>query len=34
MVKSPQLDELINELQELMKNLGAIVSKAQGKRNI
>ena len=33
-VSSPQLDELITESLELMKILGAIVSKARGKRKL
>ncbi len=32
MIISPSVDELITESQELMKILGAIVSKARGKR--
>jgi four helix bundle protein len=32
MITSPQLDELLTESEELMKILGAIVSKARGKR--
>ena len=31
-IKSPQLDDLITESEELMKILGAIVSKSRGKR--
>jgi len=34
MVNSPQLDELVMESIELMKILGAIVSKARGKRKV
>ena len=33
-VSSPQLDELITESLELMKILGAIISKARGKRKL
>jgi four helix bundle protein len=32
MINSPQLDDLVSESHELMKILGAIVSKARGKR--
>jgi four helix bundle protein len=33
-IKSPQLDSLVTESLELMKILGAIVSKARGKRKL